>query len=409
MGWNPQDGGESGGSLPFTYYVETDGSTVTVRDKTFAKVTSGSDFGTIFNSLVASFQRWQFAPGEFPHATGLILDGLIGVNLWGAGGMNNANKGSITASASLAGASVLAYSGTGVNISKKKAQGCIIADLAVVYDNSGHLNYVIDYTGDTTTSTRHNRLLRSYVGAVGSANLANNSKPLLFLKGVVNFAAEDCLFEGGYYAAQGGDGPSAFANVVQFNRCRFERYGHSGVYTPLQSWRFSSCHWEPGSDGLTVFAIDSRGDTPVYGLTLEDCWLGDSTSHVPSPGGAYLCVNGNGIRVVGGYADLRTVKLIYVNRGAGNAQATSGIRVEGVMFYEPAVAVVDVSGSSPADVGSVSIIDCEPLPSSPVTGTPSNLTIRSTETNMLTGLPTADPAVAGALWNNAGVVTVSAG
>lgn len=28
---------------------------------------------------------------------------------------------------------------------------------------------------------------------------------------------------------------------------------------------------------------------------------------------------------------------------------------------------------------------------------------------ILTGLPTADPAVAGALWSNAGVLTVSAG
>lgn len=28
---------------------------------------------------------------------------------------------------------------------------------------------------------------------------------------------------------------------------------------------------------------------------------------------------------------------------------------------------------------------------------------------IITGLPTSDPAVAGALWNNAGVVTVSAG
>ena len=36
-----------------------------------------------------------------------------------------------------------------------------------------------------------------------------------------------------------------------------------------------------------------------------------------------------------------------------------------------------------------------------------NLTASGTVT--LSGLPTADPAVAGQLWNNAGVVTVSAG
>lgn len=36
-----------------------------------------------------------------------------------------------------------------------------------------------------------------------------------------------------------------------------------------------------------------------------------------------------------------------------------------------------------------------------------NLTVSGTVT--LSGLPTANPAVAGQLWNNAGVVTVSAG
>lgn len=39
-----------------------------------------------------------------------------------------------------------------------------------------------------------------------------------------------------------------------------------------------------------------------------------------------------------------------------------------------------------------------------------NITITVSGTNaIITGLPTADPSVAGALWSNSGVLTVSAG
>lgn len=39
-----------------------------------------------------------------------------------------------------------------------------------------------------------------------------------------------------------------------------------------------------------------------------------------------------------------------------------------------------------------------------------SITFAAVGTNIVvTGLPTSDPAVAGALWSNAGVVTVSAG
>lgn len=39
-----------------------------------------------------------------------------------------------------------------------------------------------------------------------------------------------------------------------------------------------------------------------------------------------------------------------------------------------------------------------------------SITLTASGTNLvIAGLPTSDPAVAGALWSNAGVVTVSAG
>lgn len=44
-----------------------------------------------------------------------------------------------------------------------------------------------------------------------------------------------------------------------------------------------------------------------------------------------------------------------------------------------------------------------------VTGAVAATTLSASGVVTLTGLPTSDPAVAGQLWNNLGVVTVSAG
>jgi hypothetical protein len=44
-----------------------------------------------------------------------------------------------------------------------------------------------------------------------------------------------------------------------------------------------------------------------------------------------------------------------------------------------------------------------------VTGNVSAVTVTATGAVIFSGLPTSDPSVAGQLWNNSGVLTVSAG
>ncbi len=101
-------------------------------------------------------------------------------------------------------------------------------------------------------------------------------------------------FVGGASAVKGIGETNTFSNVHRFEKCTFAQQSANAVLGLGEAWTFDSCVFEPKSDG-TISGITSL-TYASHGLTLIDCWTGDSST------GTFLdAATVYGCAVVGGF------------------------------------------------------------------------------------------------------------
>jgi hypothetical protein len=342
----------------FTYVVVTNGTTMTAYDRTGAVVDTDTDLGALVNGLAANNVSIGFSTGVFPWSTAIDLDLLIGVNLIGAGGRQNENKGAV------GGASPTQFkwtggAGSGQAFHAVGTQGLVLDNIGFQWSSSAYTSgdgtedaiaFMSIEGVDHSTPTRHALISRCYIGAVSGGKL-DTAGPTLDMNKTVNIAIRDCLFVGGAMQLRSHHTITAddFANVVEVTGCRFSRHKSESwpsFYGSGISWTFRNCHWEPSQNGQLY--IHKTVVENFQGLSFVDCWVGDQ-SGAAHTNTSLIDWHGYGLTISGGHISCQNdYSIVKVNASTATGLEISNIDIEGQ--GDCTNGLIDASGNSPKDV-----------------------------------------------------------
>jgi hypothetical protein len=244
-----------------------------------------------------------FAHGAFVFDEPLpSLDGSVGVTLRGSGsGATRASE-----------RTVFIYTGSGTDpfLSAQTSQKLLLEDIDFVYNNNGFTGHLLDLRGTPPNDTMQPTLRRVFLGAnPGDGSLAT-AQSLLRLVGSHTIELDQVSFAGAVHAIWGlEEGNIHSVNSLVARNCLFNfAFTDFQVRNPGVSWKFDTCSFEQCLNG-EARAIYSESNALQHGsLTIDNCWMGDVTA----AGGDWIRTHGDGLVIVGGYADLNGSRLVSV-------------------------------------------------------------------------------------------------
>ena len=241
-------------------------------------------------------------------------------------------------------ATYIRYTGTtGSLIGIDSCNSFEISDIWFGY-NSNSYNGELVWTDNTAgLDTNSGTFIRCVFG--GETSTAINASDLLRIKKSYQIDMTECLFIRGLK----GVGIYAYANIINFTRCQFQKLGTNSVYAytgSLESINFYKNTFEPLANGKAS-AFDSAPGVFIFGFTYNSNWHGDVTT----ANGLYWVrlVGGRGVSIIGN---------TFGSSGGGSSDyaiyigTTIGAQISGNVFYEKSLNFISscqgifVSGNS---------------------------------------------------------------
>lgn len=265
---------------------------------------------------------------------------------------------------------------------------------------------------------------------IGGWNGSAKNAMLMDLKKTIGISIDRCFLQNCYYGIVGGRATGDFSNVVTITRSEFNSGFSSGAIIAAGcNWSVDHCIFEPprgvtGAAGLNSILVSPIGiqSLSVYDSSFEDggdnsdSWISLTGSDYGAPGivSGFNVVNslfqcGNNASA-GTAIDFGSVGVFGGNITANhfNRDQNIGFIANGATASKMNVIGNNVDTSGGPGVGKIF-----------VSGVPTGASVWDNNDGvglhvgsgklLMTGLPTADPHVAGQLWKNSGVLTVSAG
>lgn len=312
-------------------------------------------------------------------ASQLVLDKLTGVTIEGQ-------------------SAALTYSGTtDPFLSMRSTSFCTLRRLQVLYTNTAFTGSLVKTGHNPTFDSAYLLFESCWFGNSGSAT---GGYAGIFFDLAIVCTVRDCRFFGLTLGIQ-GTVSTDYSNSITIETCTFTGLSTTGIYNAGDRWLIQGCTFEPLASGAPG-AYNMAGGGLCYGLTFLGNWFGDATAS-----GTWINnVTADGFTAIGNHFGAIAGGSTYV---AMRFVGSQGVAIMGNRFESAALdfptstthglTVVgnDFNGATTAWANT--LYDHAFIAGN--YGGPMVVQI--------TGLPTADPHLVGALWANAGVLTVSAG
>lgn len=218
-------------------------------------------------------------------ASGLVLDGLVGIVLQGQGSTSGGGNSS----------ALLKFTGTGTCISARSINGFICSNLALQATNAANVGHMIDLSHSVAVDSQNWLISRCVLIGSGAGNsmlsLVNTERAII---GII----KESFFTAAPVGILARSTNSAFyANSIQVLSNTFALLGTMPIRNPGQGWLIQCNTFEQLSSG-NVAAIDTQIGVPFTqtAVSIIGNWFGDGNST-----GTWISMCGSGMNIKDNY------------------------------------------------------------------------------------------------------------
>lgn len=213
-----------------------------------------------------------FPPGTYVTASGLSLDQMTGIRLYGAGPAMQYQSG-VT--------KILFTGSSGHLLSMHSSTNCELANLDFEYNNASYTGDLIDIDGAPFAADCQN----NHIHHCGSKTLTGqNARSIVrFNKAVIN-QIDHCHWTGGSYNLRIGDAGGSYVNILTIASCTFNFAANAMIWIGTADGEticIRDCTFEAGTNTTGIYGsqnVPDGGQNQLYSPIIEGNWFGDSSS-----------------------------------------------------------------------------------------------------------------------------------